>query len=122
MFLAESCPFPLGLGESFAEITDGACRWWPMNEWRPHSLEQAIQEMEALLQESSQFRHYFYPRSAVWVWIRAWDGTLAGGEWRDGKWFIRPSREGVVEWYRRAAQRQQGGRMMPPIRRGRRKF
>jgi len=120
MSVAERCPFPLGPGEYFVEIAEPACRWWPMNAWRPQSMELAITELETRLQDTREFCRYFHPRSTVWVWIRAWDGTLVGGEWRDGRWFIRPSKEGVVEWHRRALLRERAGRVMPPIRRSRR--
>lgn len=114
------CPFPLAPGEYLADITGPAHRWWPMNAWRSQSLQEAITVLEARLRDSREFCRYFHPRSTVLLSIRAWDGTVVRGEWRDGKWVKRPVIGGVVDRELFAVLKQGVGLIMPPIRRRRR--
>ena len=111
------CPFPLAHGEYLAEITGPAYRWWPIYAWRSESMQQAITVVEARLRDSREFCRYFQPRSTVSVSIRDWNGTLVGGEWRDGKWVKRPADGGVVDRDLRAVRTVRVRLVMPPIRR-----
>lgn len=113
------CPFPLARGEYFADITGPAYRWWPMNAWRSESMQQAIAVLESRLRDSREFRSYFHPRSTVIVSIRAWDGTLVDGEWRDGKWIRHPANGAVRERNPRTVLIVRSTHV-PPIRRRRR--
>jgi hypothetical protein len=86
--LAEWRSLPLGPGQCVAVVCGVENAWRPLDPWQSVTPQEAIAVLEKALRED--LGRHFRPESTVSVFVRAWNGAQARGEWRDGKWVKGP--------------------------------
>lgn len=88
--LAELRKVRLVQGAYVAVIEGPDARRWPIGMWRSESMVQAIAVLEGALRDPVEFSSNFPAQSTVFALIRAWDGSLVHGRWRNGRWVSGP--------------------------------